>query len=122
MLTLEEVLADVVASPGFESVEHVNIHSRGAQGQTALHWMATLGDVQGLRLLLNAGGLMNAQDNLGNMPLHEAVYSRQEPAARVLLLLGASPEQQNFAGQSPRQAAEAEGYEPLIKLLCKSVP
>src|SRR5512144_732586 len=89
MLTLEEVLADAAMAPGFEDAENIGVNSRGAEGQTPLRWMATLGDAAGIRLLLDAGASIDAADNDGNTPLHEAVLCRQTAAARELIDHGA---------------------------------
>lgn len=117
MLTLEEVLADVAASPGFESVAEVGINSRGSGGETPLHWMATLGDIAGVELLLSAGASVNVEDEHGNSALHAAVISRQEPIVRLLVDRGAQVCNKNKVGRTPLQVAEVDGYEPVIKLL-----
>jgi uncharacterized protein len=115
MLTIEEVLTDVAAAPGFSGP--VEINSRGSEGQTPLHWMATLGDATGIELLLRAGAVIDAADSHGNTPLHEAVLCRQHTAVAALLSGGANAHLKNVLGQSPRALAEATGYSPVLELL-----
>jgi uncharacterized protein len=115
MLTIDEVLADVAAAPGFSG--RVEINSRGSEGQTPLHWMATLGDATGIELLLRAGANIDAADSQGNTPLHEAVLCRQRTAVAVLLKGGANVHLKNVLGLTPRALAEAERYSPVLELL-----
>ena len=122
MLTLKEVLADAADSPGFEGVSNVHVNSRGAEGQTPLHWMAILGDHDAIQLLLQADAELNAQDALGNTALHKAVTSRQHTAVRALLAAGANADTKNNEGISPRRTAEMDGYRPNIELLCQPAP
>ena len=117
MLTLAEVLDDASALPEFSGVQNLSASSRGLSGQTPLHWMATLGDIAGVNLLVHAGAEMDAQDIKGNTPLHEAVLSRQHHAARRLLECGARSDVRNGAGQTPADLARADGYAPVLEVL-----
>lgn len=119
MLTLDEILADVAISPGFKKVDEVGVNSRGNSGETPLHWMATLGDVQALNLLLDARSDINAIDNSGNTPLHDAVLSRQTPAASLLIKRGANAQCRNVAGLTPLDIAKSDGFAPLVLLLSR---
>ena len=116
MLTIEEVLSDVAASPGFCGVENVGVNSRGRNGESPLHWMATLGDVNGVRLLLEANSSINAADNQGNTPLHEAVASRQTLVVQLLIGKGADLYIRNLAGLTPEDLAKSDGFSPTIEL------
>lgn len=93
------------------------MNSRGITGQTPLHWMATLGDVSGARLLLDAGAELNAADDSGNTPLHEAVRSRQHLLVQLLISRGADVGRTNSLSQSARDLAEVEGYAPTQEVL-----
>lgn len=116
MLTLEEVLADVAISPGFGKVGRIGVDSRGDGGQSPLHWIATLGDAIGIRLLLDAGANVNAIDNKGNAPLHEAVINRQALAARLLIEHGADVRLRNKAGLTALDIAKSDGFAPTVDL------
>ena len=78
--------------------------------------MATLGDATAIRLLANVGANLEAVDNAGNTPLHEAVVSRQAPAAEALLSVGARRDARNADGLSPQDMALQDRYEPTITL------
>ena len=116
MLTLQEVLADAAASPGFEGVAEVGVNSRGFNGETPLHWMSTLGDPEGLRLLLAAGAVINATDKDGNSALHEAAAMRQTLAVQTLIDHGADLRQKNSSGETPQEVAVASGFAPVVAL------
>lgn len=117
MLTLDEVLADVAASPGFEGCPEIGANSRSDTGRTPLHWMATLGDVAGIELLLQAGASIDAVDDEGNTALHEATALRQHGVVGFLVARGAQLHLVNAAGQSSLAIAEADGYHPTVNLL-----
>ena len=109
MLTLQEVLSDAANAPGFEGAANVEVNTRSSVGQTPLHWMAVLGDHKAIRLLLEAGAAIDAQDDQGNTALLQAVLDRQGTAARELRAAGADPHLPNHAGLTAAQAAMAFG-------------
>ena len=57
--------------------------------------------VQMIRLLLDAGADMNAQDKNGATPLHRAVRTRCAAAVKFLLESGADPKIRNKPGSTP---------------------
>ena len=114
MLTLGEVLSDAAMSPSFTNVEQLGVDSRGDDGQSPLHWMATLGDAVAIRLLVEAGASINAVDNKGNTPLHEAMTWRHTSAARMLIEQGADVLLRNESGLTPLDIAKSNGFEPTI--------
>lgn len=101
MLTLDEVLDDFRDFAGLDGDAPATVHTRAADGGTALHWMAFLGDDKGVELLAAHGADLNAQDAEGNTPLHEAVSSKQVTAVRALLACGANAAIKNRAGKTP---------------------
>lgn len=117
MLTLREVLSDAADLDEFAGVAPVEVNTRGISGLTPLHWMATLGDVRGAELLLDAGAHVNAADDAGNTPLHEAVSSRQHLVVRLLLSRGADADLRNNLGESARDIARRERYEPTLEAI-----
>ena len=117
MLTLEEVLSDVAETPEFSQLDEVTPRSRGANGETPLHWMATLGDSRGIELLIQAGAEVDAVDNNGTAPVHEAVAARQLAAVRALIGAGATPDLRNGEGKTPLEIAEEDGFQPVVELL-----
>lgn len=59
----------------------------------------------------------NEQDREGNTPLHVAILTRNAPAIHFLLGHGADLSLRNFATQTPRELAEAQGYRVLADYL-----
>ena len=114
MLTLAEIFSDFAAYLG--SAPEVNVTTCGPNGETSLHWMATLGDVNAVCLLVAAGAEVAATDHKGNTPLHEAVAYRQTPAAKTLIELGANVSVCNVFGQTPQDIARSDSYSPTIAL------
>lgn len=84
---------------------HPNLEARNREGKTA---MFAAGDyrsddqdgarVQCVRLLAEAGALVNARDNEGNTPLHETFLTDVE---EELLKLGADVNARNKDGETP---------------------
>jgi ankyrin repeat protein len=62
-----------------------NIELANKHGHTALGWAAQCGYLSCLQLLLDARANANAQDDLRNTPLMEAVMGKHVACARVLL-------------------------------------
>jgi ankyrin repeat protein len=113
MLTIEEVLSDVASSPGFGHLKHVDINSRGESGQSALHWMAVLGDTKGIKLLIDAGIDVDIADNEGNTALHEAVIWYHTSAVYELIKMGANQHLKNNNGLTPLDIAKADNFESI---------
>ncbi|MCG7946639.1 MAG: ankyrin repeat domain-containing protein [Candidatus Thiodiazotropha taylori] len=116
MLTLEEILNDFAAYIGEGHPENVGLDSASATGETPLHWMATIGDSGAIKMLVDAGAEVNAQDRAGNTALHCAVASRQASAAKALLLLGANAFQENLEGVSPSGLSQQDEFRPVQAL------
>ncbi len=117
MLTLDEILEDVAESPAFQGLNNIGANTRGKNGETPLHWMATLGDAQGIRILVDAGAVVDAVDENGNTPLHESSASKQIAAAQMLIELGANQELKNHDNLTASDIAASEGFQPMIDLL-----
>lgn len=117
MLTLDEVLSDFKLYAGYPEDQEVTVDSRTADGESPLHWMATLGDDAGIRLLVDAGASVNAVDNFGNTPIHEAVLRRQVTAVKALLQGGAEVGLKNGVGLTPLDVANSDQYQPTISAL-----
>jgi hypothetical protein len=69
-----------------------DLNSRDDQdGWTALHWVASLGSVEAVRALLDAGAEIDAMDGNGYTPLFVATLMRRgRDAAKELILRGAN--------------------------------
>ncbi len=111
MLTLQEVLRDFRLFARVPDGERVDLHARNAiTGETPLHYMAAMGDRNGIRILVDAGADINAADLRENTPPHAAVYNCQFLGVRVLLELGADRSMKNTAGSTPADLAAGVDY------------
>jgi ankyrin repeat protein len=88
-----------------------NVHAKNRLGDEPLHAAATgnpnaerwnpASQSATIMALVEAGADPNAVNKLGVSPLHKAVRTRCAEAARVLIALGADPEQKNGRGSTP---------------------
>jgi ankyrin repeat protein len=83
----------------------------------ALHAGAASKSFEVVQLLVEAGAPVNAQQDKGWAPLHEAVRQGSEPMVRLLLAHGADPKLQNDDGKSAIGLAADEGKPAILKLL-----
>jgi ankyrin repeat protein len=83
----------------------------------ALHAGVASGSVDVVRALAAAGGPVNAKQQGGWAPLHEAVNRNNVELVRCLLTYGADPRQQNDEGKSAIGLAADKGYMEILKLL-----
>ncbi len=116
----------------------LELRTRG--GETALHWAIfanrptemhiyeKLGEPHKTRripktdaplveLLLAKGAKIDAVDNAGNTPLHQAAAMGAEPSVQLLLARGASKTAKNKDGLTPRDAALRAQRDELAKRL-----
>ncbi len=116
MLTLVEVLQDVIDSPEFDGTKGpIEVNTRSNNGSTPMHWMATLGDVNAIELLLSNGAFIDVQDDEGNTPLHEAVSMRHADTVKFLLSNGANPNLANEGGFTSYNMAKSKGLETMVR-------
>ncbi|XP_046983414.1 BRCA1-associated RING domain protein 1-like [Schistocerca americana] len=95
-----------------------DVGARGGQwGWTALHWAASRGDVEVVRLLLEAGAAVDARDKDGWTPLHCAAAYRQAEVVAALLDAGADRGATGSGGETPLDLATQPGYRHLMDML-----
>src|SRR5207244_1940763 len=75
--------------------------------------------VEVARLLLDRGARVEARDNAGNTPLHEAVYEGREDVVRLLMARKADPDAANKVGATPLYLAAWTGRARLAALLLR---
>ena len=81
-----------------------------SDGMTALHWAAELGNVELVRLLVDAGAGLEAPTRIGNLtPLHIGAEVGQGGTVRALLEAGANAESRNVNGSAPLHFAAMSG-------------
>lgn len=118
MLTLREVLDDFALYAKLEPGT-VSVDTRSSLGESAIHWMATLGDVPAIQLLAQAGADLSLQDQSGNTALHVAVATGHVPAAQALIAAGAAVDLRNGVGQTPEDLARSSGSASLVSLFAE---
>ncbi|RYP47734.1 hypothetical protein DL768_006270 [Monosporascus sp. mg162] len=97
-----------------------DVNAKDINGETPLHMLLkspnTPNDI--LKLLLNKGANVNAQDNDSQAPLYEACVSENVGAARILLEAGANVNDgENVVGRTALHEAIENQNLPLVDLL-----
>ena len=67
----------------------------------ALHWAASTGNIEILKILVGAGASVEWRDELDRTPLHWAAYFRRDKAVKYLLSCGAKVNVSNTHGVTP---------------------
>lgn len=117
MLTLSEVLEDVANSEAFKNKKDVTVNTIGDHGETPLHWITALGDLDAAKILIEVGANTAAIDDSGNTVLHSAVLFRQAHMIQFLIDNGVDTTIRNKNGLKAIDIAIASGYKPCISLL-----
>jgi uncharacterized protein len=96
-----------------------DVNAAQGDGMTALHWAAFRGDVDGTRMLISAGGRLEAVTRNGNYtPLHLAAKAGNLPVVRALLDAGANANAKTTSGgASPLHLAAAQGSAEVVNAL-----
>uniref|UniRef100_A0A2K6G334 RING-type E3 ubiquitin transferase n=1 Tax=Propithecus coquereli TaxID=379532 RepID=A0A2K6G334_PROCO len=89
------------------------------QGRTALQVAAYLGQVELVRLLLQARAGADLPDEEGNTALHYAALGNQPEAARVLLSAGCGADALNSSRSTALHVAVQRGFLEVVRVLCE---
>ncbi|CAH7449000.1 E3 ubiquitin-protein ligase MIB2 isoform X6 [Phodopus roborovskii] len=89
------------------------------QGRTALQVAAYLGQVELVRLLLQARASVDLLDDEGNSALHYAALGNQPEATRVLLSAGCGVDARNGTRSTALHVAVQRGFVEVVKILCE---
>ncbi|XP_037002810.2 E3 ubiquitin-protein ligase MIB2 isoform X2 [Artibeus jamaicensis] len=90
-----------------------------SQGRTALQVAAYLGQVELVRLLLQARAGTDLPDEEGSTALHYAALGNQPEAARVLLTSGCRANALNGVRSTALHVAVQRGFLEVVKVLCE---
>jgi len=99
--SVQEILKRFSDLPDFLGVPLTDVHVRGSFGNTPLHVAAVQGDMEAVRLLIDAGADLNSQGEHGYTPLHEAVEQGHFEVADLLIKSGSDPKKSNVDGETP---------------------
>ena len=75
--------------------------AKNKDGNTLLHFAAKTGNVATIKMHLDAGDDVNAQNNVGDTPLHIAYLCGKQEAAIVLVRAGATGTCETLPGKIP---------------------
>ncbi|XP_055238263.2 E3 ubiquitin-protein ligase MIB2 isoform X13 [Gorilla gorilla gorilla] len=89
------------------------------QGRTALQVAAYLGQVESIRLLLQARAGVDLPDDEGNTALHYAALGNQPEAARVLMSAGCRADAINSTQSTALHVAVQRGFLEVVRALCE---
>jgi len=89
----------------------------GADADYALHDLASVGYVDRVRQLVDAGADVNAKDNNGRTPLRWAASEGHADVARLLVDAGADVNAKDNNGWTPLRWAASEGHADAARLL-----
>merc|ERR1719367_407461 len=103
-----------------ESQADVNIADEN--GKTALHWAASVNNVEAVNVLLKNNANRDAQDNKDETPLFLAAREGSYQAARALLDHGANRDIADHMDRLPMHVAQERMHQDIVTLLEQHIP
>lgn len=88
-------------------------------GWTPLHIAASIGNLDIIKMLVDAGASVKLQTGTGQTVLHLSVLKNLYESTHYFLDQGASARVADKKGQTPLFRAASNGYTRLVKLLCE---
>jgi ankyrin repeat protein len=106
--TLDDVLLSASELMIFEDeVERVvDIDTVGDDGDQPIHALTWADDVEGVRVLLQAGDDVDATGEDNETPLHIAIHQQNHAMIRLLIDAGASDDIKSDFDETPRELAK----------------
>jgi uncharacterized protein len=95
----------------------VNLHSRNSFNVTPLHSACTNRHLGIVKILIEQGADVNAKQERGFAPLHEAGHVGDKNMADMLIKAGADRSMRNDDGKSPADIARENGHTALADIL-----
>eukprot|EP01099_Mayorella_cantabrigiensis_P008865 TRINITY_DN88_c0_g1_i1.p1 TRINITY_DN88_c0_g1~~TRINITY_DN88_c0_g1_i1.p1 ORF type:complete len:134 (-),score=37.57 TRINITY_DN88_c0_g1_i1:117-518(-) len=81
---------------------------------TALHWAASGGHTDCIKILLKYDVDVNAKNNVGDTPLHMAAWRNHAQACKLLIEAGAKRDIKNLNGQVPLDLCRDEEVRSVV--------
>ncbi|GAB5588190.1 hypothetical protein Unana1_03090 [Umbelopsis nana] len=97
--------------------EGADIEARADYGATALHYYASIGQIDAIDLLLNYGCNIESRDYEGHTALHYAAGQNQAETMKILLDKGLDPYIENHSYDTAFHQAAQNGNEEAMKVL-----
>jgi ankyrin len=99
--------------------EKVDVNASAGDGATALHWAAYRDDPESVDLLIAAGAVLDAVNDLGATPLWVACANGGAAVVERLLTAGATPNIALPTGETPLMTASRANNAAAVKLLLR---
>ena len=100
----------------------VDVNLADEHGKTALHWAASVNNVEAVNVLLAHGANRDAQDNKDETPLFLAAREGSYQAARALLDHCANRDIQDHMDRLPIHVAHELMHQDIVQLLDEHIP
>ena len=100
----------------------VDVNLADDQGKTALHWAASVNNIEAVNVLLANGANRDAQDNKDETPLFLAAREGSYQAARALLDHCANRDIQDHMDRLPIHVAHERMHQDIVQLLEEHIP
>jgi ankyrin repeat protein len=111
--TVAEVLLSFHADPNARNAE-IN------QRRTPLHFAASLGHIEMMKLLIGAGADVNVRDKLGSTPLFDAIGAGKTDSLKTLLAAKSNPNLANYKGVMPISFAASKNEWASVQALLEA--
>ena len=93
------------------------LNARWLHDETALHFLAVEGFIEGVRFLAECGADVNAVNKFGDVALIDVARLGRTEIAGILLRHGANPNAKSTTANNPLDCAVREGNVTLVSLL-----
>jgi hypothetical protein len=95
----------------------VDVHQQTSYGETALHYATSHGQMDIMRILLDAEASTAVKDKEGLVPLHHAALNGSVDGVQLLVERGADVNTLDGMGRTPLEQAKARNNAPVARFL-----
>ncbi|MYK06259.1 MAG: ankyrin repeat domain-containing protein, partial [Synechococcus sp. SB0670_bin_20] len=97
-----------------------DVNGKDEHGTTLLHQAAKEGQVEAVKVLIEAGARLDVKDKQGSTPMHQAAKEGQVEAVKVLIGAGARLNLKDKQGHTPKDCAAAANQGDALSLLTEA--